>query len=153
MFLSEWREFPSASCMCWVYYRGADKSLARPERKQANVYFRMAWNPSASCMCWVYYRGADKSLARPRWKQATSPAFYGTWKFITTFTTVHHLSLPKPNQSIPLPITFLTGAGYFLPGRAKDLSASLYITLDTNNVHYTMNCGDVFRSNWAIFIW
>ena len=37
MFLSEWREFPSALCMCSVYYRGADKSLARPGRKQVNV--------------------------------------------------------------------------------------------------------------------
>jgi len=42
----------------------------------------------------VNYRGADKSLARPGRKQATFPAFYGTWRFITTFTTVHHLSLP-----------------------------------------------------------
>ena len=39
-------------------------------------------------------RGADKSLARSGRKQATFPAFYGTWRFITTFTTVHHLSLP-----------------------------------------------------------
>jgi hypothetical protein len=43
MFLSEWREFPSAPCMCSVYYRGADKSLARPGSKQANVSVRMAW--------------------------------------------------------------------------------------------------------------
>jgi len=28
--------------MCSVYYRGADKSLARPGRKQANVSVRMA---------------------------------------------------------------------------------------------------------------
>jgi len=38
------------------------------------------------------YRGADKSLARPRRKQAAFPAFCGTWRFITTFTRVHHLS-------------------------------------------------------------
>ena len=37
MFLSEWREFPSAP---W----GAGKSLARTGRKQANVSVRMAWN-------------------------------------------------------------------------------------------------------------
>ena len=43
--------------------------------------------------CRSYYRGADKSLARPGRKQATFPAFYGTWRLITTFTTVHHLSL------------------------------------------------------------
>jgi len=40
------------------------------------------------------YSGADKSLARPGRKQATFPTFYGTWRFITTFTTFHHLSLP-----------------------------------------------------------
>jgi hypothetical protein len=39
------------------------------------------------------YRGADKSLARPGRKQATCPAFYGTWRFITTFTTVNQLHL------------------------------------------------------------
>ena len=40
------------------------------------------------------YRGADKSLARPGRKRATFPVFYGTWKFITTFTRDHQLSLP-----------------------------------------------------------
>ena len=40
------------------------------------------------------YWGADKSLARPGRKQATFPTLYGTWRFITTFTSVHHLSLP-----------------------------------------------------------
>jgi len=40
------------------------------------------------------YRSADKSLVRPGRKQATFPAFYGTWGFITTFTRVHHLSVP-----------------------------------------------------------
>ena len=59
------------------------------------------------------YWGADKSLARSGRKRATFPAFYGTWRFITTFTTVHHLTLPKSNQSIPLPITLLTGAAFF----------------------------------------
>jgi len=73
--------------------------------------------------------GADKSLARPGRKQATFPSFYGTWKFITTITRVHHVSLPMPNQSIPLPITLLTGAAGFLPGQAKDLSARRYNTI------------------------
>jgi len=39
-------------------------------------------------------RFADNSLARPGRKQATFPAFYRTWRFITTPTRVHHLSLP-----------------------------------------------------------
>jgi len=51
MFLSEWREFPSAPCMCSVYYSGADKSLARPGRKQANVSVRMAWISFGSLPC------------------------------------------------------------------------------------------------------
>ena len=40
------------------------------------------------------YSGVGKSLARSGRKQAIFPAFYGTWRFITTFTRVHHLSLP-----------------------------------------------------------
>ena len=42
MFLSEWRGFPSAPCMCSVYYWGADKSLARPGRKQVRKHVRDA---------------------------------------------------------------------------------------------------------------
>ena len=38
------------------------------------------------------YRGADK-LARAERKQAIFPTFYENWSFITTFTSVHHLSL------------------------------------------------------------
>ena len=93
------------------------------------------WLLSFLCgmVCWgpfhetVLYRGADKSLARPGRKQATFLTFYGTWRFITTFTTVHHLSLPWPSQSILLPITLLTGAACFIPGRAKDLPAPRFI--------------------------
>ena len=33
---------------------------------------------------------------------------------------------PEPAQPIPQPITLLTGAACFLPGRAKDLSAHRY---------------------------
>ena len=69
-------------------YRGADKSLARPGRKQANVSVRMAWISFGALPCrgtaWSplgtdgvrapwdggLYRSADKSLARPRRKQA-----------------------------------------------------------------------------------
>jgi len=40
------------------------------------------------------YKGADKSLTKPGRIQATFPEIYGTCKFITTFTTAHHLSLP-----------------------------------------------------------
>ena len=72
--------------------------------------------------------GAAKSLAQPGLKQATFPALYGTQRFITTSTTVNHLSLPQPNPFIPLPITVLTGPACFLPGRANDLSAPLWRT-------------------------
>ena len=42
MLLSEWREFPSAPCLALQGKNRADKSLARPGRKQANVSVRMA---------------------------------------------------------------------------------------------------------------
>jgi len=59
MFLSEWREFPSK------HTQDADKSLARPGMKQANVSVRMAWISFKRLT-----RGADKSLARPERRQA-----------------------------------------------------------------------------------
>ena len=80
------------------------------------------------------YRGADKSLTRPGKRQATFPEFYGTLKFITAFTRVHQLSLPQPNQYISLPITLLTGAASFLPGRAKELSAPRYFIIQDTPV-------------------
>ena len=86
-----------------------------------------------------HYRGADKSLVRPGRKQATFPAFYGTWRFITTITRFHHQSLPQPNESIPLPVTLLTVAACFFPGRAKDLSTPRYNCLHVIILFYT-NC-------------
>jgi len=86
------------------------------------------------------FRRIDKDgemyLGRPGRRKATFPEFYGSWSFITAFTSAHHLSLPKPNQFIPLPFTILRGAAVFLPGRAKDLSAPRYLSLylSFNNV-------------------
>ena len=58
-------------CLACAQYitGGADKSLARPGRKQ--LMFLSEWReyPLAPCMCSVYYRGADNSLARPGRKQ------------------------------------------------------------------------------------
>ena len=95
------------------------------------------------------YRGAEKSLARPGKKQATFLAFYGTWRFITLLTTVHHLSLPCPNQSIPLPITLLTGAACFLPDRAKDFSAPRY-DLKSNAALWSAVCASPVRHTEAL---
>jgi len=53
------------------------------------AFHKVAKTPKSSV---GIYSGADKSLAWPGRKQATFPAFYGTWKFIATFTRVHHLS-------------------------------------------------------------
>ena len=69
-FLSEWREFPSTPCMCWVYYRGADKSLSRPGRKQANVSVRKAWISFGALLCkkktsWQFASRCCWNRARP----------------------------------------------------------------------------------------
>ena len=69
---------------------------------------------------------ADMSLDRPCRRQATFPVFYGTYRFITTFTTAHRLSLSNPNQCIPLPIRVLRVAACLGPGQPKDLSAPRY---------------------------
>jgi len=51
MFLSEWREFPSAPCLALQGKNGADMSLARPGTKQANVSVRMARIPFGALPC------------------------------------------------------------------------------------------------------
>jgi len=75
--------------MTQVYNEG---SVGPKSGGHKNVLGR-EWGGKKTLFKYVY-RGADKSLARPGTKQATFPAFYGTWRFITTFTTAHHLSLP-----------------------------------------------------------
>ena len=69
---------------------------------------------------------ADKSLARTGRRQASLPVFYGTCRFITTFTTAHRLSLSKKKQCIPPPIRNLRVAACLGPGQPKDLSEPKY---------------------------
>jgi len=97
----KWISFGVLPCKCVLFfpvsrivahlgalYRGADKSLARPGRKQANVSVSMTWISFGAlpCKCVLLfpvsrivaflgalYRGADKSLARPGRKQANVP--------------------------------------------------------------------------------
>ena len=65
-----------------------------PKPVQQSKYFH---SQQCATILWPslkIYRGADKSLARPGRRQAIFRAFYGTWRFITTSTTAHPLSLP-----------------------------------------------------------
>jgi len=53
-----------------LFYRGADKSLARPGRKQANVSVRMEWISSAPCLAgketwWQFVSWFCWNRARP----------------------------------------------------------------------------------------
>ena len=65
-------------CALMQLYRGADKSLARPGRKQATAtedfdLIYPIYNHNWRNISTIYiYRGADKSLARPGRKQATA---------------------------------------------------------------------------------
>ena len=68
------------------------------------------------------YRGADKSLARPDWKN--------NWKFAIFRPTLRSLLPRRPGWMDNL-LNFGGGIAkvrvvYFLPGRAKDLSAPRY---------------------------
>jgi len=58
------------------------------------------------------YRSADKFLARPGRNQSTIPAFYETWRFITTFT-----SSPPP-----------------VPTLAKSIHSSAHHTFDRRSL-------------------
>ena len=69
--------------------------IRRGCRNHLQLYIYLETTSSSRVKCCSHsYRGADTSLALPGRKQATFPTFYGTWRFITTFTRVHHLSLP-----------------------------------------------------------
>jgi len=67
----------------------ADQTVSWPLLNVESAYSIICLRPGV-----FNHRGAGKSTARPGRKQTTFPAFYGTWRFITTFTNVHHLSLP-----------------------------------------------------------
>ena len=126
MFLSEWREFPSAPCMCWVYYRGADKSLS--DQHGNKLMFLSEWRefPSAPCMCWVYYSGADKSLAWTGRKQA-NVSVKMVWIFFGAMPCRKTIWWQLASRCCWNRASSLTSfrAG-FLPGRAKELSAQRY---------------------------
>jgi len=64
----------------------------------------------------------EKLKGFPPVKKITT--FYGTRRFITAFTSARHLSLPKPAQSSPCPITHLLKIHLsvilpFTPGSSK----------------------------------
>jgi len=69
----------------WSIYKwGCSRSVTKCFNVGRITCYEKRWNT----------RGADKSLAKPGRKQVTFLTYYGTWRFITTFTRVHHLSLP-----------------------------------------------------------
>jgi len=74
------------------------------------------------------YRGADKSLARPGRKQARKHVMHASdFNKIETRVFIKFLLLQGKAQKEIHAILRETLA-YFLPGRAKDLSAPLYIS-------------------------
>jgi len=62
------------------------------QKQKHCILYRLLYN-KCTMWRWPICRGADPSLARPGKKHATFPAFYGTWRFFTTFTRVCHLSI------------------------------------------------------------
>jgi len=89
---------PLASC-CSKNPRGSRRILVGSVKWLPHMHFVGVWGTGRRSK--ALYRGADKSLARPGRKRATFPAFYGTWRVITTFTRVH-TTCPYPRQISPL---------------------------------------------------
>ena len=97
----------------WPFLRSLSNSTCRHKRNVLILRI-VAWcSPAVDGACYVLnrsgilianakfppgqhtnYRGADKPLSKPGRIQATFPEFCRNCKFITTFTTAHHLSLP-----------------------------------------------------------
>ena len=98
-------------------YRGADKSLARPGRKQARKHVRDA-----------KYRGADKSLARPGRKQARKHVRDARdfnnieTRAIVKFSFFLQGKAPKEIRAI-----LTETLACFLPGRATGQSAYVHL--------------------------
>ena len=78
---------------CGKSRRNRDSTPGHPSRSKTQYWLSHPGLRVCVCVCiyiYIYthiYRGADKYLARPGRKQATFPAFYGTRRFITTFTS------------------------------------------------------------------
>jgi len=138
MFLSELSEFPLvpsltgketwwqlASLCCWTgwqqsssFYRGADKSLARPGRKQVNVSVRMAWTSFGALPC------RKKKLKTAR-----------VWMLLKSRASLKY---------------FRT---CFLPGWAKDLSATLlYVEGSWNLIAHAKKPDFVFWRNGRVHL-
>ena len=107
------------------------------------------------------YSGADKFLARPGRKQIAFPAFYRTLMFITTFTKDHYLSVPYPNQPIPLLLTLWQAQIFpFLVGlwtyqHHGSLAASSHVTwcLHFRLMHrVVITCSDVSEGVLPTFL-
>ena len=122
-------------------YRGADKSLARPGRKQANVSVRMAWISFGALPCWGtawrqlgtegvtapwdggLYRGADKSLARPGPKQANVSVKMAWISFSDLPCKGENVMTARVSMLLKSRASLRCFRACFIPGRAKDLSA------------------------------
>jgi len=75
------------------------------------------------------YRGADKSLARPGRKQARNHI-----RDARDFNNMFFSLQGKVLKEIHAILTEILAS--FLPGRAKDLSAPLYVTIRIHNLQY-----------------
>ena len=90
---------PDKSFACVLKCRGADKSLDRPGRKQANVSVRMAWFPSAPCL------QEKKYLMTARvWMLLKSCAFLTCFRACFLPGRDKDLSAPRINTDPPHPL-------------------------------------------------
>ena len=120
MFLSEWREIPAAPCLakkkknlmtarvsmllkCMIQYRDADKSLARPGRKQTNVSVRMA---SAPCLAGkeTWWQAASRCWNRVRPLHASELV-----SFLVSIRNYQHPGICKDTVKTHLPATMRIG--------------------------------------------
>jgi len=90
----------------------------------------------------IYYRGADKSWARPGRKQATkhvrNPRDFNN---IETWAVIKFLFFLQGKAPKEINAILTETLACFLPGRAKDLSAPLYINVDRTS-------RDLPEKNW-----
>ena len=96
------------------YYKGEDKSLARPGRKQANVSVRMAWISFGALLCggWTWWQLASRccwNRARP-WHASELVSFLVGLRTYQhpgkCCNTRHYIFLPHSSQLFSQSILF-----------------------------------------------
>ena len=114
------------------YYSGADKSLARPGRKQANVSVRMAWISFGALPCrkkktWL------QLASRCRWNRALPWYVSELVSFLVGLRTYQHAGIFSSVASLSLP--YFSTSSHKRQDREKEKKRVFLFSLQLQNIY------------------